>query len=157
MRIAIVAVGRARAGPLAELFRDYAERVAATRVYGAVTLHEVEERRKLGPSALRAREADLLRAAIPKNAQVIALDAGGESLSSEAFARRLAGWRDSGVGTLAFVIGGADGLDAALLRESTARLSLGAMTWPHLLVRVMLAEQLYRAATILQGHPYHRA
>lgn len=156
MRIAIIAVGRARAGPLAELFQDYADRLAATRVFGAVTVHEVEERRKLSAALLKAREADLLRAAIPKGALIVALDAAGECLSSETFARRLAGWRDQGAGSLAFVIGGADGLDAPLLNEARARLSLGAMTWPHLLVRVMLAEQLYRAATILQGHPYHR-
>lgn len=156
MRIAIVAVGRARAGPLVELFQEYTDRLAATRVFGAVALHEVEERRKLSTTELKSREADLLRAAIPKGALVVALDANGESLTSEAFARRLAGWRDQGAGTLAFVIGGADGLDASLLNEAKARLSLGAMTWPHLLVRVMLAEQLYRAATILQGHPYHR-
>lgn len=156
MRIAIIAVGRVRAGPLVELFQDYADRVTATRVFGSVALHEVEERRKLSAAELKLREADLLRAAIPKGALVVALDAGGESLSSDSFARRLAGWRDQGAGTLAFLIGGADGLDASLLHEAKARLSLGAMTWPHLLVRVMLAEQLYRAATILQGHPYHR-
>lgn len=157
MRIAIIAVGRARAGPLVELFQDYADRLAATRVFGAVGLHEVEERRKLSTAELKAREANLLRAAVPKGALIVALDAAGETLSSETFARRLAGWRDQGTASLAFVIGGADGLDGSLLNEAQSRLSLGAMTWPHLLVRVMLAEQLYRAATILQGHPYHRA
>lgn len=157
MRIAIVAVGRARAGPLRDLFADYAARIAATRMLGPISLREVEERRALPAPELKAREAVLLRAALPKRAVVTALDARGEALSSEAFATRLAKWRDSGTGDLAFVIGGADGLDDALVKQADFVLSLGAMTWPHLLVRVMLCEQIYRAATILAGHPYHRA
>ncbi len=157
MRIVIVAVGRARSGPLRELYGDYAGRAAATRALGRVELREVEERRLLAPAELKLREGDLIRAQLPKGATLVALDARGQTLTSEAFALRLAKWRDAGVGDLAFAIGGADGLDISILRHADLVLSLGAMTWPHLLVRAMLAEQLYRAATILQGHPYHRA
>ena len=99
----------------------------------------------------------MLRATLPKQAVLVALDARGQSLTSEAFAARLAKWRDGSAGDLAFVIGGADGLEPALVKRADLVLSLGAMTWPHMLARAMLAEQLYRAATILQGHPYHRA
>jgi 23S rRNA (pseudouridine1915-N3)-methyltransferase len=156
MRIVICAVGRARAGPLRTLFEDFAGRVEATRLFGRCALREVEERRALPAAELKAREGDLLLAAIPKNAALVALDASGQSLTSEAFAARLANWRDGGLADLAFVIGGADGLDKSVIAKADLVLSLGAMTWPHLLVRAMLAEQIYRAATILQGHPYHR-
>jgi 23S rRNA (pseudouridine1915-N3)-methyltransferase len=156
MRIVICAVGRARPGPLRDLFEDYAGRIGAARVLGRAELREVDERRSLSGAELKQREGELLRAAIPKSATIVALDARGQNLSSEAFAARLGKWRDTGAGDLAFVIGGADGLDEALVKQAALVLSMGAMTWPHMLVRVMLAEQLYRAATILQGHPYHR-
>ena len=156
MRIVICAVGRARTGPLRDLYEDYAGRVDGLR-FGRTELREVEERRTLPPLELKAREADLLSQSIPKGATVVALDARGQSLSSEAFAARLGKWRDAGVADLAFAVGGADGLDKAIIDKAAFVLSLGAMTWPHLLARAMLAEQIYRAATILQGHPYHRA
>jgi 23S rRNA (pseudouridine1915-N3)-methyltransferase len=146
MRIVICAVGRARAGPLRDLYEDYAGRTGAARLLGRVELREVEERRSLGGPELKIREGELLQAAVPKGATIVALDAAGQALSSEAFAARLAKWRDAGVGDLAFVI-----------KQADLVLSLGAMTWPHMLARAMLAEQLYRASTILQGHPYHRA
>jgi 23S rRNA (pseudouridine1915-N3)-methyltransferase len=157
MRIVICAVGRARTGPLRALYEDYAARIDGTRLFGRIELREVEERRAVPAAELKAREADLLSRSIPKGATLVALDARGQSLTSEAFAGRLGKWRDSGVADLAFVIGGADGLDKSLIDAAALVLSLGAMTWPHLLVRAMLAEQVYRAATILQGHPYHRA
>jgi 23S rRNA (pseudouridine1915-N3)-methyltransferase len=157
MRIVICAVGRARTGPLRALYEEYAGRIDGMRLFGRTELREVEERRTLPPLELKAREADLLSQSIPKGAAVVALDARGQSLSSEAFAARLGKWRDAGVADLAFVIGGADGLDKPLIDKAAFVLSLGAMTWPHLLARAMLAEQIYRAATILQGHPYHRA
>lgn len=157
MRLVIVAVGRARAGPLRTLFEDYAGRIAATRLLGRVDLREVEERRPLAAPELKLREAELIRAALPKGAVSVALDARGQALSSEAFAARLGQWRDAGTADLSFIIGGADGLDPTLIKSASLVLSLGAMTWPHMLARVMLAEQLYRAATILTGHPYHRA
>ena len=157
MRIVICAVGRARTGPLRARYEDYAGRVDGTRLFGRTELREVEERRALPALELKAREADLLSQSLPKGATVVALDGRGQSLSSEAFAGRLGKWRDAGIADLAFVIGGADGLDKSIIEKAALVLSLGAMTWPHLLARAMLAEQIYRAATILQGHPYHRA
>jgi 23S rRNA (pseudouridine1915-N3)-methyltransferase len=150
MRLTIVAVGRQKAGPLKEIERLYAERITLP-----LTLREVEERRKLSPPEMKTREAALLLDAVPKGAAIIALDERGTALSSPAFAQRLATWRDAGT-DLAFLIGGADGLDSAILEKAQFVLSLGAMTWPHLLARGMLLEQIYRAQQILAGHPYHR-
>ena len=108
------------------------------------------------PAQLRAREAELILAAFPTDARLIALDERGASWSSRVLAERIAGWRDQGIATLAFAIGGADGLGQAVIERADAVVSFGAMTWPHLLARVMLLEQLYRAQQILAGHPYHR-
>lgn len=162
MRILVAAVGRSRAakGGAAEqaLFDDYAKRLAARGPAGmTLALREVEERRKLPTEARRTAEADLLLSVIPQAAVRVALDGRGKVLSSEDFAKRLARWRDDGVGDLAFVIGGADGHDRKIIEGAGLVMSLGAMTWPHLLVRAMLAEQIYRAQSILLGHPYHRA
>ena len=104
-----------------------------------------------------AAEGALLERAIPSGALMVAMDERGQTLSSPEFASALAKWRDGGRQDLAFVIGGADGIDPALRAKADAAISFGAMVWPHMLVRVMLAEQLYRAATILGGGPYHRA
>jgi 23S rRNA (pseudouridine1915-N3)-methyltransferase len=120
-------------------------------------LREVEERRRLSPPELMAREGELLRAACPQGATRVALDRRGKLLDSASFAKRLGTWRDDGVADLAFLIGGADGHAEALLKDCALALSFGAMTWPHLLARAMLAEQIYRAQQILAGHPYHRA
>ncbi|HEX2115202.1 MAG TPA: 23S rRNA (pseudouridine(1915)-N(3))-methyltransferase RlmH, partial [Alphaproteobacteria bacterium] len=135
MRIVICAVGRARAGPLRTLFEDYAGRIDGTRLFGRVELREVEERRALPAPEIKSREAELLGAALPKGATVVVLDARGQAMTSEAFASRLARWRDGGVADLAFAIGGAGGLDKTMLEKANLVLSLGAMTWPHLLVR----------------------
>lgn len=151
MRITLAAVGRMKRGPLADLVDDYLGRVS-----WPVSIREVEERRPLAAAELRAREGERLLAAVPEGATLVALDAGGKALSSEDFARRIGAWQDAGVKDLAFAVGGAEGLDDRVLERADLRLSLGAMTWPHLLVRVMLAEQLYRAQSILTGHPYHR-
>lgn len=151
MELQIVAVGRARQGPMGALFDDYAGRLKPP-----IKLREVEERRPLKGAELKAREAELLLDAVPKGAYLVALDSSGKAHSSEDLARRLAGWRDDGPNSVTFLIGGADGLDPVLLARADLKLSLGAMTWPHLLVRVMLAEQLYRADCILRGHPYHK-
>jgi len=157
MRIVVAAVGKARAAPEQALFEDYARRLVKGGPAGlTLELAEVEERRKLTGEPLRKAEAGLLLARIPKDSTLVALDGRGKTLGSEAFANQLARWRDEGVGDLAFVIGGADGLDPAVLKRARLVLSLGAMTWPHLLVRAMLAEQIYRAQSILLGHPYHR-
>lgn len=163
MRITLAAVGRLKAGAMRDLFEEFADRLASPKSrgplgpLGPVTLKEIEERRPLAPADLMRREAELLRGAIPSGARLIALDSQGKSLSSEDFADLLGRWRDEGLRETAFVIGGAEGLDPDLRGEATMVLSLGPQTWPHMLVRVMLAEQLYRAQTILTGHPYHRA
>lgn len=156
MRIAICAVGRLRAGPERELIDDYLtrfERTGRAIGLGPASMVEVEDRKGGGMSA----EAALLERTLPKAAVVIALDERGTLLSSPAFAKRLGDWRDQGQSDLTFIIGGADGLAPELRRRSDFRLSFGQMVWPHILARVMLAEQLYRAATILSGGPYHRA
>ena len=150
MRLLIAAVGRAKPGPHLELQRFYAERLAWD-----LAIAEVEERRKLAAAERREREAELLLGKIPERAFVIALDERGSVLSSAIFAQKLARWRDGGM-DLAFLIGGADGHGEAVRRRADFTLSLGPMTWPHLLVRGMLLEQLYRAQQILAGHPYHR-
>jgi 23S rRNA (pseudouridine1915-N3)-methyltransferase len=151
----LIAVGRAKPGPVRDLYHHYAERLGRGPL-GGLTLKEVEERRPLSPEELRRREAELLRAALPKGARLIALDEGGQALTSGDFAALLGRWRDEGLGELAFAIGGAGGLDASLREAAALTLALGPMTWPHLLTRALLAEQLYRAQSILTGHPYHR-
>jgi 23S rRNA (pseudouridine1915-N3)-methyltransferase len=155
MRIHICAVGRLRAGPEKTLIEDYLarfDRTGRALGLGPVRLTEVEERKGGGMAA----QAGLLRRALPKGAVVCTLDERGQKLTSPEFAARLAKWRDTGCGDLALVIGGADGIDPDLRAGADFSLSLGAMVWPHMLVRVMLAEQLYRGATILAGGPYHR-
>ncbi|MEE8545969.1 MAG: 23S rRNA (pseudouridine(1915)-N(3))-methyltransferase RlmH [Alphaproteobacteria bacterium] len=152
MRITIAAVGRARAGPEKALYDDYVGRLP-----WPVALREVEARGKLAGPERTAREAERLLAAAPKGATIVALDGAGKALTSAALAATIGRWRDGGVRDLAFLIGGAEGLGAPLLERADLALSLGPMTWPHQLARVMLAEQLYRAASILSGHPYHRA
>jgi 23S rRNA (pseudouridine1915-N3)-methyltransferase len=123
---------------------------------GSLALVEVAERRKLPPAELVRREGALIRAAIPKGAAIVALDRRGTALASEELAARIARWADAGR-EVVFLIGGADGLEASLREDADLVLSFGAATWPHALCRVMLAEQLYRAQSILAGHPYHRA
>ena len=150
MRLLILAVGRQRAGPFKDIERLYAERITIQ-----LELREIEERRKLSPAEMKAREGALLSAAVPKGATVVALDGRGTQLSSADFAKRFDAWRQSS-SDIAFVIGGAEGLADTVLKRASLVLSLGAMTWPHLLVRGMLLEQIYRAQQILAGHPYHR-
>ena len=128
----------------------------AGRLLPPPTIVELEEKRKLPPLQLQEREAELILASLPSGARLVALDEHGTAWSSRDLAERLAAWRDQGTATLAFAIGGADGLARGVLDRADAALSLGAMTWPHLLVRGMLFEQLYRAQQILAGHPYHR-
>jgi 23S rRNA (pseudouridine1915-N3)-methyltransferase len=155
----LIAVGRARAGTERILFDDYADRIksaGAGQSIGPLQLIEVEPRKRLsGPDLIRA-EADLILGALPPRCGLIALDERGKSLTSPAFAHDLAHRRDQGLSDLAFVIGGADGLDDRVRKQADLILGLGAMTWPHMLVRALIAEQIYRAITILAGHPYHR-
>ena len=155
MRLHLCAVGRLRAGPERDLVDDYLQRLDRTGRplgLGPAVEHEVEDRKNLGMSA----EGVLLARAIPEGAALCILDERGKTLSSPEFAQALAAWRDAGRQDAAFVIGGADGIDPALRARADLAISFGRMVWPHMLVRVMLAEQLYRAATILAGSPYHR-
>jgi 23S rRNA (pseudouridine1915-N3)-methyltransferase len=155
MRISIIAVGKSKAGPERELFDEYVRRLD-----WPVAVKEVEEHRKVPPAQLMAREGELMLAALPKASRgcfVIALDQRGKALSSEELANQIRQWRERGIDELAFLIGGAEGLSVAAKQRAGFILSFGVMTWPHLLARAMLAEQLYRAQSILSGHPYHRA
>ena len=156
MRITLVAVGRLRPGPERALYEHYAGRITEQGL-AKITVKEVEARKPLAAEALKAHEAELLLAALPVGARLWALDAGGRALTSEAFAERLRAARDEGLQDLAIAIGGAEGLAPSLIQRAELVLSLGAVTWPHLLVRGLLAEQLYRAQSILTGHPYHRS
>jgi 23S rRNA (pseudouridine1915-N3)-methyltransferase len=122
----------------------------------APAIVELEEKRRPPAAELKMREAELILGAVPSGARLVALDQRGKEWASRDLADRLRGWRDGGAGALAFAIGGAEGLGAGVIERADAVLSLGAMTWPHLLVRCMLLEQLYRAQQILAGHPYHR-
>jgi 23S rRNA (pseudouridine1915-N3)-methyltransferase len=159
MKIGIVAVGRLKAGPERELVARYSERLAATGkslgLSGPV-LTERSESNARSASERKAQEASDILAALEDSALLLALDERGKSMDSDAFAARIGQWRDSGRKSLMFVIGGADGLDERVRDRADLVLSFGAMTMPHQLVRVVLLEQLYRAATILSGHPYHR-
>ena len=155
MRIHICAVGRLRTGPERVLIDDYLTRLGRTGRalgLGPVQVHEVEDKKSGGMAA----EAALLERVIPSGAVICTLDERGTVMSSPDFANRLAGWRDAGCGNLALIIGGADGIAPDLRGRADFSLSFGKMVWPHMLVRVMLAEQLYRAASILAGSPYHR-
>jgi 23S rRNA (pseudouridine1915-N3)-methyltransferase len=153
LKIAIVAIGRLGRGPEAELVKLYAERAsAAGRALGLGPVEVVEvEARKSG----KGGEAEALRPHL-EGAHLIACDEHGKAMASRAFAEEIGRLRDDGVRKLAFVIGGADGLDPALLSEAKAKLAFGPQTWPHALARAMLAEQVYRAVSILAGSPYHR-
>ena len=145
-----------RAGPERALVDDYLtrfDRTGRALGLGPVQEHEVEDRRGGGMEA----EAELLARAVPAGALLAVLDERGRMLSSPDFADRLGRWRDGGRQDVAFVIGGADGIAPALRAQADFALSFGQMVWPHMLVRVMLAEQLYRAASILANAPYHRA
>lgn len=151
----LCAVGRLRSGPERDLIADYTQRFDRTGralSLGPLTEHEVEDKKNAGMAA----EAELLARAVPQGAVLVTLDERGKLLTSPDFATQLARWRDAGRQDVAFVIGGADGIDPSLRARADFSISFGQMVWPHMLVRVMLAEQLYRAANILSGGPYHR-
>jgi len=151
MRLTIVAVGRAKAGPERDLFDHYKRRITSP-----FDVREVEEKKSLSGPELKRREATLLDGAVPQGAIRVALDENGRNLSSREFASKLGNWRDEGIRDLVFIIGGADGLDKTILESCQLRLCLGKQTWPHMLVRGLITEQIYRAQCILAGHPYHR-
>lgn len=155
MRLHICAVGRLRTGPERVLADDYLERFnrsGRALGLGPVQEHEVEDKKGGGMAA----EAQLLSRVIPAGAVLVCMDERGATPTSPEFAAELARFRDTGRQDLAFVIGGADGIDPSLRGRADKLISFGRMVWPHMLVRVMLSEQIYRAATILSGSPYHR-
>jgi 23S rRNA (pseudouridine1915-N3)-methyltransferase len=160
MKVAVYAVGRMKAGPEKELADRYFERFA--RSGPAIGLEfsgvsETPESRAQTAEERRRDEAQKLQAQLSPGAALVLLDERGKNISSELLAERIASFRDGGQRSLAFAVGGPDGHDPALRDTAALLLSFGALTWPHQLVRIMLAEQLYRAGTILSGHPYHRA
>jgi 23S rRNA (pseudouridine1915-N3)-methyltransferase len=160
MRLSVIAVGRLKDSAERGLVDRYVERLDRVgRGVGLGPVEEVErgESRKDTAGARRAEEAAAMMARVAEGARVVALDAGGKQLSSEKFAALIGDWRDSGVSRSCFLIGGPDGHGEAVVAAADLTLALGRMTLPHGLARVVLAEQLYRAATILAGHPYHRA
>ncbi|PCJ75716.1 MAG: 23S rRNA (pseudouridine(1915)-N(3))-methyltransferase RlmH [Rhodobacteraceae bacterium] len=156
MRVTLCVVGRLRAGPERDLIDDYLtrfDRTGRALGLGPASVIEVEDKKGGGSAA----EAVLLRKSIPDGAFLVTMDERGRVMTSPEFANKLAGWRDNSQRDLAIVIGGADGIAPELRAEADFSLSFGKMVWPHMLARVMLSEQLYRAATILSGGPYHRA
>jgi len=160
MKISIGAIGRLKSGPETELAERYCKRFTDVgRPLGLIfnPITELSEARSGNAAVRKEDEAKRLLAKLPTEARIIALDERGKNPTSDAFARLLERYRDDGCGELAFLIGGADGHGGAVANQATQTLSLGAMTLPHGLARVILLEQLYRAATILAGHPYHRA
>ena len=156
MRVTLCVVGRLRGGPERDLIDDYLtrfDRTGRALGLGPANIIEVEDKKGGGMEA----EAVLLRKAIPDGALLVTLDERGKLLTSPEFSKKIEGWRDNSQRDLAFVIGGADGIAPSLRAEADFSISFGKMVWPHMLVRVMLTEQLYRAANILSGGPYHRA
>jgi 23S rRNA (pseudouridine1915-N3)-methyltransferase len=159
MRLTLIGVGRLKAGPERELFDRYFKRaadLARALGIGAVELREIDESRARRAEDRCAEEARAIRVAVPKGAWLTLLDERGAALTSRQWAEEIGRARDGATGAYALAIGGPDGLDPALKTEARALISFGAMTWPHQLVRAMAAEQLYRALSILSGHPYHR-
>jgi 23S rRNA (pseudouridine1915-N3)-methyltransferase len=159
MRIVVAAAGRLKAGPdreLAERYRDRAAKAGRTLGFRGLEIIEVRESRAREAERRITEEAIALASVIPEGAVTVLLDNRGENLSSDSFAGRLRGWRDGGREAACFIIGGADGLGPALRERADLILAFGSTTWPHQLVRIMLLEQIYRAITIMSGHPYHR-
>ena len=155
MKISISAVGRLRNSPEKELIDDYLSRFSKLSKPFGLSLNsviEIEDKKGGGPIS----EARLLRKNFQRNSKIITLDEGGKALTSKEFTKYLSNWAADGIGYCHIVIGGPDGLDKSLLEKSNLKISFGKMVWPHMLARVMIAEQLYRSATILAGNPYHR-
>ena len=159
MRLIVISIGRLKQGPereLAERYRDRFDDIGRKLGFRGLEIHEVSESRARDTATRVAEEGSAISALIPEKSVLVSLDERGVSIDSLSFARHLGGWRDDSVANNVFVIGGADGLSPDLRRRSRLTVAFGAATWPHQLVRVLLLEQIYRAATILAGHPYHR-
>lgn len=151
MNITVIAVGRVKKSPENEIISTYLSRCPWN-----INIIEVEEKRPIKGNERMSREGELLLNAVPKGATVIALDERGRQMRSTEFAKKIETWQDRGISNLVFLIGGADGYDEKVKARADALISFGSMTWPHMLVRSMLCEQLYRAFTILNNHPYHK-
>lgn len=159
MRLIVIAVGRLKQGPERELTNRYRERfeeIGRKLGFRGIEIHEIAESRARDAATRMAEEAAGIAAHFPEKYGLIALDERGKSIDSAAFAAQLGRYRDAATDII-FVIGGADGLSPELRGKARLVIAFGAATWPHQMVRVMLLEQIYRAATILAGHPYHRA
>jgi len=159
MRLAVVAIGRLKQGPereLADRYRGRFDDIGRKLGFRGLDVHEIPESRARDAGRRIADEAAAILALVPEASVLVALDEKGKNIDSAAFAGHLGRWRDESVGSTIFVIGGADGLSPELRRKAQLSVAFGAATWPHQIVRVMLLEQIYRAATILAGHPYHR-
>jgi 23S rRNA (pseudouridine1915-N3)-methyltransferase len=160
MRLVVAAVGRLKEGPereLAERYRKRAEQTGRRIGFRDTEVVEIRESRAQEVGKRMIEESIALTSVIPDKASILILDQRGESLDSATLASRLGGWRDDGRPAAVFIIGGDDGLAPSLRDKASVKLAFGAATWPHQLVRVMLLEQIYRAISILSGHPYHRA
>ena len=160
MRIVVAAIGRLKQGPETGLSERYRKRAAQTgRSLGLrdVEIVEIRESRADDAGKRMIEESIALANVIPQGAAVVLLEPRGDNLDSAALANQLAQWRSVGKPAVVFMIGGPDGLAPSLADKADVKLAFGTATWPHQLVRVMLLEQLYRATTILSGHPYHRA
>jgi 23S rRNA (pseudouridine1915-N3)-methyltransferase len=160
MRVVVIAIGRLKQGPERELAERYQKRfddIGRKLGFRGVEIVEIPESRARDAATRIAEEAAAISAATPERSVLVTLDERGDNIDSAAFSRHLERWRDQSVSSTVFVIGGADGLSPDLRRNGQLAMAFGAATWPHQMVRIMLLEQLYRAATILAGHPYHRA
>jgi 23S rRNA (pseudouridine1915-N3)-methyltransferase len=159
MRLVVIAVGRLKQGPereLADRYRERFEDIGRKLGFRGLDVHEVAESRARDVEQRVREEAAAVFALAPEEMVLVTLDEKGKSIDSVAFAAHLGRWRDESVTSTVFVIGGADGLSPELRRRARLSVAFGTATWPHQIVRVMLLEQIYRAATILAGHPYHR-
>lgn len=159
MRLTVIAIGRLKQGPerdLAERYRARFDDIGRKLGFRGLDVHDIAESRSRDTATRIAEEAAAITALIPEKSILVALDERGDNIDSAAFARHLGRWRDESIPGTVFVIGGADGLSPDLQRRAKLRIAFGKATWPHQMVRVMLLEQIYRAATILSGHPYHR-
>jgi 23S rRNA (pseudouridine1915-N3)-methyltransferase len=160
MRLVVAAVGRLKTGPeqdLAERYRKRAEQAGRQIGFRGVEIVEIRESRATDPNKRMIEESIALTSMLPDKAIAIILDERGQSLDSVTFASSLGRWRDDGRPAAVFVVGGDDGLAQSFRDKSELTLAFGLATWPHPLIRAMLLEQIYRAVTILSGHPYHRA
>lgn len=151
MKVTIAAIGKFKNSPEKEIFHSYLKRVS-----WHVDLKESEAKKSISGDQLKDAEAALLQASIPKSSKLIVLDERGKNISSAELASLIQSWQNDGTSSVAFAIGGADGLRDTLRQEADFVLSFGKLTWPHMLVRSMLAEQIYRVYSIISGHPYHR-